>query len=305
MIRPRFYLPLLFILLCFSCKNFRRAGLQFGDFKDIHFKEVKRVYTNGLQFNNHGYQLEPLWQLSFVSDDSVNVFSPKMKRYYGFHVYWDHDSIFNMVDAWFKLKKLTKDSMVVQALRVEEKVIKDDDEGSKVVLTFYSDKYIKTQDVKKIQAMGLPGKNDTAFIRKRIAKTNASPDSLFAAREPVMLKSLSPMIKVEKVEHESTPIDKVDPSEAYMEPEYNITIHKAYEAFNYIMYVYVDDKGKMTFRNSAIPLMPEFKNSYEQVMRGIVNGYLMHYLDITPGKTLGIPHTTYILLNVNGTVDRS
>ena len=303
MTRRRFYLPLLLIMLCFSCKNFRRAGLPFGDFKGIHFKEVKRVYTNGLQFNNHGYQLEPLWQLSFVSDDSVNVFSPKMKRYYGFHVYWDHDSIFNMVDAWFKLKKLTTDSMVVQALRVEEKVIKDDDEGSKVVLTFYSSKYIKSQDAKKIQAMGLPGKNDTAFIRKRIAKTNANPDSLFAAREPVVLKSLSPLIKVTKVEPESTPIDKVDPSEAYMEPEYNITIHKAYEAFSYIMYVYIDEKGKMTFRNSAVPLMPEFKNSYEQVMRGIVNGYLMHYLDITPGKTLGIPHTTYILLNINGKID--
>ena len=303
MIRPRFCLPLLLILLCFSCKNFRRAGLRFGDFKDIHFIEVKRVYTNGLQFNNHGYQLEPLWKLSFVSDDSVNVFSPKNKHYYGFHVYWDHDSIFNMVDAWFKLKKLTTDSMVVQALRVEEKVIKDDDEGSKVVLTFYSDKYIKSQDAKKIQAMSLPGKKDTAFIRKRIAETSANPDSLFAAREPVMLKSISPLIKTEKVEHESTPTDKVDPSEAYMEPEYNITIHKAYEDFNYIMYVYVDDKGKMTFRNSVVPLMPEFKDSYEQIMRGIVNGYLMHYLDITPGKTLGIPHTTYILLNVNGKVN--
>lgn len=151
--------------------------------------------------------------------------------------------------------------------------------------------------------MGLPGKKDTAFIQKRIAKTNADPDSLFAAREPVVLKNISPLIKVAKVERESTPVDKVDPSEAYMEPEYNITIHKAYEAFSYIMYVYVDDKGKMTFRNSAVPLMPEFKDSYEQVMRGIVNGYLTHYLEITPGKTLGIPHTTYILLNVNGQVD--
>ncbi|HTK20778.1 MAG TPA: hypothetical protein VL442_14730 [Mucilaginibacter sp.] len=303
MIRPRFYLPLFLILLCFSCKNFRRAGLPFGDFKRIHFKEVKRVYTNGLQFNNHGYQLEPLWKLSFVSDDSVNVFSPKNQRYYGFHVYWDHDSIFNMVDAWFKLKKLTTDSMVVQALRVEEKIIKDDDEGSKVVLTFYSEKYIQSQDAKKIQAMGLPGKEDTAFIRKRIAQTSINPDSSFAAREPVILKSISSLINLEKVEHESTPTETIDPSDKYMEPEYNITIHKAYEAFSYIMYVYVDDKGKMAFRNSVIPLMPEFKDSYEKVMRGIVNGYLMHYLDITPGKTLGIPHTTYILLNVNGKTD--
>jgi hypothetical protein len=224
MIRPRFYLPLLLILLCFSCKNFRRAGLRFGDFKNIHFKEVKRVYTNGLQFNNHGYQLD-------------------------------------------------------------------------------SDKYIKSQDPKKIQAMSLPGKKDTAFIRKRIAQTSVNPDSSFAAREPVLLKSISPQIKVEKVQHESTPIEKVDPSESYMGPEFNITIHKAYEAFNYIMYVYIDDKGKMIFRNSVIPLHVEFKASYERIMRGIVNGYLMHYLDITPGKTLGMPHTTSLLLNVTGKVD--
>jgi len=116
----------------------------------------------------------------------------------------------------------------------------------------------------------------------------------------VILKSNSPKITVEKVIPESTPIEDVDVSDSYIAPEYNITIHKAYEAFSYIMYVYVDDKGKMTFRNSAVPLMPEFQASYQQVMRGIVDGYLMHYLDITPGTTLGIPHTTCILLNVEG-----
>ncbi len=303
MIQPRFYLPLLLIPLCFSCKTSHRKGLPFGDVKATYFTEVQRIYTNGLKFDKQGYQLEPSWKLFFISDDSVNVYSPKTKRYYGFHVYFDHDSIFNMVGVWFKLKKLASDSMVLQALRVEKKIIKDDDEGSKVILTFYSDKYIKSHDAKKIEAMGIPGKKDTAFVRKKIAETNIHADSLFAAREPVTLKSLTPLVKVEKVKHESTPIEDVDPSDEYIAPEYNISVHKAYEVFSYVMYVYVDDKGKMTFRNSAVPLMPEFKNSYEQVMRGIVNGYLMHYLDITPGKTLGMPHTTYILLNVNGKVD--
>jgi hypothetical protein len=303
MIRYRLLLLLLIPLTVISCKKFRRTGLSFGNVKGTHFTEVQRIYTNGLKFDKQGYQLEPSWKLYFIADDSVNVFSPKMKRYYGFHVYFDHDSIFNMVDAWFKLKKLTPDSMVLQALRVENKIIKYDDEGSKVFLTFYSDRHIKSHDATKIQAMGLPGKKDTGFVKERSAQVNAKPDSTFAAREPVVLKSRSSLIKVEKLKNESTPINEVDAADDYLAPEYNITIHKAYEGFSYIMYVYVDDNGKMTFRNSAVPLMPEFKTSYEQVMRGLVNGYLMRYLDIIPGKTLGIPHTTSILLNVAGKVE--
>ena len=127
-----------------------------------------------------------------------------------------------------------------------------------------------------------------------------SPDSMFAAREPVVLKSRTLLIGVEKLKNESTPINEVDAADDYLAPEYTITIHKAYQAFSYIMYVYVDEDGKMTFRKSAVPLLPEFKASYEKVMRGIITGYLTRYLDILPGKTLGIPHTTSILLNITG-----
>ncbi|MDO3625772.1 hypothetical protein [Mucilaginibacter sp. BT774] len=303
MTRLRFLVILLIPLLCFSCKKFRRPGLPFGDFKGTHFTEVQRIYTNGLKFDKQGYQLEPSWRLFFVSDDSVNVYSPKTKRYYGFHVYFDHDSTFNMVDAWFKLRKLAPDSMILQALRVENKIIKDHDEGSKVLLTFYSDRYIKSHDSRKIMAMGLPCKKDSAFVKLRSKQVNTQPDSTFSAREPVVLKSKTPLVKVEKVKNESTPINEADAADDYLAPEYNITIHKTYEGFNYIMYVYVDERGKMTFRNSVVPLMPEFKASYEQVMRGIVDGYLMHYLDITPGKTLGISHSTCILLNVAGKLE--
>ena len=303
MIRHRLLLILIIALIFFSCKRFRRLGLPFGDVKGTHFTEVRRIYTNGLKFDKQGYQLEPSWKLYFISDDSVNVYSPKMKTYYGFHVYFDHDSVFNMVDAWFKVKKIAPDSLVLQALRVENKIILDDDDGSKVFLTFYSDRYIKANDAEKIRTMGLPGKKDTAFVKQRSAQVNAKPDSTFAAREPVVLKSRSSLIKVEKVKNESTPINEVDAADDYLAPEYNITIQKAYEGFSYIMYVYVDEKGKMTFRNSAVPLMPEFKASYEQVMRGIVDGYLSRYLDVTPGKTLGIPHTTCILLNVDGKLE--
>ena len=299
----RTHLLLLFLLTliaCVSCKKFRRPGLPFGDVKRTHFTEVRRVFSNGLMFDKQGYQLEPSWNLYFISDDSVMVFSPKMKRYYGFHVYFDHDSIFNMVDAWFKVKKIAADSLVFQALRVEEKVILDDDEGSKVFLTFYSDRYIKDHDAGKIQRMGMPGKNDTTFIRSRSVLANTKSANAFAARKPVVLKSKSPLVKVAKVKNESTPLVKTDPSDDYLAPEYNITIHKAYENFDYSFYVFVDDKGRMSFRKSTINYFSESKSTYEGIMKGIINGYLQHYLAITPGSTLGINHTSSILLNVEG-----
>ena len=296
-------LLLLITTIFMSCKWVKRYGIPFGDVKGTHFKEVRRVFNNGMTFDKRGYQLEPSWNLYFISDDSVNVYSPKMKRYYGFHVYFDHDSIFNMVDVWFKIRKLAPDSMVLQSLRVVDKIIQDDDEGSKVYLTFYSDKYIAAHDSSKIARMGLPGKKDTAFIKKKCELANTHIDSAFAARNPAMLKSKSPLIVVEKVKAVSTPLEKIDASEEYLSPEYNITIHKAYEGFNYSMYVYVDDKGKMTLRNSAIPYSHEFKETYEKVLRGIIDGYFARYLEITPGNTLGIAHASCILVNVEGKVE--
>lgn len=240
--------------------------MPFAEVKGTRFTEVRRININGLKFDRQGYQLEPLWKLYFVSDDSVNVYSPKMKRYYGFHVYFDHDSIFNMAGAWFEVKKIAADSIVSQALRVEGKIIKDD-EGSKVFLTFYSDQYIGTHDAQEIKALGCPGKKGTLFVKERSALVNVKPDSAFAARQPVVLKSRSLLIKVAKVKNEPTPINEAGAADDYLAPEYNITVHKAYEGFSYMMYVYVDEKGKMTFRNSVVPLMPGLKASYLQVMR--------------------------------------
>ena len=298
------YCGLLLVLISFlhiSCNHYHpKKSLPFSTVAGTHFTEVQRVFNNGLKFDKQGYQLEPSWDLYFLSDDSALVLSPKTKKYYGFHVYFDHDSIFNMVDAWFKVKKITKDSLVFQALRVENKVILDEDEGSKVYLTFYSDRYRKSRSAANIQKMGMPGAKDTLFIKSRASLANNKMDSAFAAREPVILKSKAPRITVEKVKNVSTPFEKADASDDYLSPEYNITIHKAYEAFDYSFYVFVDDKGKMYFRKSTILYSREYKMTYEQVMKGIVDGYLQRYLQIVPGSTLGITHTSAILLNVTG-----
>ena len=299
-----FALLILISALSISCNRFhRRSSLPFGTVKGTRFKEVRRVFTNGLMYDKQGYQLEPSWNLYFISDDSVRVFSPKTKMFYGFHVFFDHDSVFNMVDAWFKVKIITADSLVFQALRVENKIILDEDEGSKVFLTFYSEKYINSQPHGIIRKMGEPGLKDTLYIKTRASLSNTRIDSAFAARNPVVLKSKNPLATVEKVKNVSTPIEEKDSSDDYLAPEYDITIHKAYEAFNYSFYVYVDDQGKMYFRKSTVNYLPGYRTTYEAVMKGIVDGYLEHYLEITPGNTLGISHTSSILLNVEGKKD--
>jgi hypothetical protein len=299
--RYGFLLLILISAIYISCNRFYpKRSLPFGTVKGTHFIEVRRAFNTGLIFDKQGYQLVPSWRLYFISDDSVMVFSPKMKRFYGFHVYFDHDSIFNMVDAWFKVKKITSDSLVFQALRVENKVILDDDEGSNVFLTFYSDRYIKSRPAKYIQKMGLPGTKDSLFIKARAKLANTKIDSAFSATEPVIFKSKTPLVTVEKVKSISTPLNKIDPSIDYLYPEYNITIKKAYEDFDYPFSVFIDDTGRMHFGKSTIPYSNEYKATYEKVMKGIIDGYLQHYLEITPGNTLGITHTSYILLNVTG-----
>jgi hypothetical protein len=294
------YLLTAIIVLAFISCNRAKPGLAFGALKGLHFTEVSRKFNTGLTFDKIGYQLEPSWRLYFLSDDSVMVFSPKMKKYYGFHIYFDHDSIFNMVDTWFWLKRLNTDSMVLRSLRVEDKKAKLDDEGSNVYMTFYSERYIKTNPQRNIQKIGLPSSKDTAHIRAKSNLANKIIDSAFSGRVPVVLESNSSLVKVEKVISVSTPWNKLDPSVDYLYPEYNIAIHKAYEDFSYIFTAYVDDKGQIYFKESMIPYSHEFKASYEHVIKGIIDGYLKLYLKVTAGSTLGIAHTSSVLLNVTG-----
>ncbi|HVW13393.1 MAG TPA: hypothetical protein VHB54_06225 [Mucilaginibacter sp.] len=287
-------------IFIFSCNRFSKRGLPFGSVKGIHFTEVRRAFSNGLVFDKQGYQLEPGWRLYFISDDSAQVFSPKMQRYYGFHVYFDHDSIFNVADSWLKLRRISSDSLVFQAQRVENRLILDEDEGSNVFMTFYSDNYIRRKGADKVARMGIPSRKDTLFIQKRSALANKIMDSAFSARVPAELKSNSPLVDVEKIKGESTPLNKVDPSVNYMYPEFNITIHKAYEEFEYSFSVFIDDKGGMYFGRTDIPYSGEFRKTYENVMKGIIDGYLKRYVDVTPGTTLGIAHASYIYLDVRG-----
>ena len=87
----------------------------------------------------------------------------------------------------------------------------------------------------------------------------------------------------------------------YLSPEFNISIHKAYDDFKYSFTVLVDDKGQLFFGRSMVQLEPEFAESRPRVMKAIVNGYLKDYLQVKAGTTLGIPHASKIIVNVTGT----
>jgi len=266
--------------------------------RGIHYTEVKRTFDNGLSFTPVGYQLVPEWRISFPSVDSVNIYSPKKGRFLNAPVMFDHDSIFNVAWAWLKLKYIKKDSIQFMVLHVTDNVI--DDEKVHVFMTFYTNDYIKNTlhtDTNKLRA---PSRKDTLYIKAKSAIANKILDSAFAGTEPALLRSKSRLVTVKK---DVTPDNDVNGGKIYDDyllPTYDIEIHKAYEDFGYLYSVYVDEKGNMIFRKSNQLISPEFLQSTLAAMKGITDGYLKLYLNVTPGKTLAIPHTSIVLLNVTG-----
>ena len=146
-----------------------------------------------------------------------------------------------------------------------------------------------------------PSRKDTLYIKAKVLLANKVLDSAFAGTEPVTIKAKSSLISIVK---ETVPQDDVNGGKSYDEyllPTFDITIHKAYEDFNYLFSVYVDQNGKLIFRKPNQFEYPEFKEATISTMKGITDGYLKLYMNVKPGKTLGMPHTSIILLNVTGT----
>ncbi len=265
--------------------------------KGISYTEVKRRFDNGLSFSPVGYQLTPEWRISFPSVDSVNIYSPKKGRFLNAPVVFDHDSIFNVAWAWLKLDYIKKDSIQFMVLHVTDKVI--DDEKVHVFMTFYTNSYIKNVLHSDTDKLRQPSRKDTLYIKAKALLANKIPDSAFAGTEPATLLSKSKLVTVKK---EAVP-DAVDGGSAYdsyLSPTYDIEIHHAYDDFAYSYTAFVDENGTIIFRKSLTFISPEFKESTIAAMKGITDGYLKLYLNTTPGKTLGIPHTSIIFLNVEG-----
>jgi len=272
--------------------------ISFKSIAGISYTEVRRRLASGLSFDNQGFETEPSYQITFLANDSASVYSPDKQAFINFLVFLEPDSIFNVARSYFKMKHMSKDSLLLQVLQVEGDTLHM--KRSLVYMTFYSNNYLKNVLHTDAATLGKPDRRDTLYILKKSALANKTIDSAFAARQPATIVSKNPLAIVQKVGKSADVMNNYDPSDAYMNPEFNITINKAYEDFSYSFSAFVDDKGQLHFDRSLIDIMPEYKVSTINTIKAIIDGYLKFYLVVKPGSTLGIVHASRVILNVVG-----
>lgn len=273
--------------------------LTFEDLKGIKFSEVKRQFNDGLSFNEIGFQQEPEWVLAFQTNDSVDVFSPTMNKMVGFYLHHDHANYYNFAKEWFGVKLLTKDSIVLQRLEVQSLKIKND-VRSNVFMTFYSDNLIKKLNT-SIEVLRKPSGQDSLFVKKRADLTNQHPlDSayMFAARNPVQFTSINKNATVSKRGANDKLLNQ-SKSYAYIYPEYDIYINKAYKDFYYAFRAVVETSGKITVYD-----FPTFDDetieTRKKLLQGILDIYVVNMLKAESGSTLGFKHASLVTLYVKG-----
>jgi hypothetical protein len=280
-----------------STKKKPKPKVSFKKVHDIAFTEVRRQYDNGLGYNVYGYHLEPEWQVTFLSDDSVRIFSVVLQKFIVEPVIIDHDSVATVAHSWLRVKKLTRDSMVFQALYVQNQKI---DSASNIYMTLYSNDYIKNELHTTAAALQTAPRRDTLYIKQKTKEAIADYNKAFAATQPALLKSNNLNVKVEKKQvTKAVAMEDVTLADNYLSPTYTVTINKAYNDFDYYMQVIVDEKGKLHFVKAMTHMLDDIENRLK-VMKGVVDGYLTVYLNTKPGTTLGIPHASRVLVRVRG-----
>lgn len=265
----------------------------------INYTEISRRTAHGLSFDKNGYQLEPQWQINFVSNDSVSIYSPTKGRFINFPLTRGYDSIFNTARTWLKVKKMTKDSLKLEILEAYGDTV--DTRGAKVYMTFYADDYIKNELHSDTAKLKKPSSKDSLFIRSLSDASNKNYKKAFSARQPVELISKSPSVRVKKWIVEGDLFNHFDTTDNYMSPTYDIAISKANTNFYYSFTVFVDVAGQLHYGKPLIPFFDQsFKDNYIRLSQSVMDGYLKYYLQVTPGKTLGMPHASVINVHVEG-----
>lgn len=298
-----FALLIYFCYLFISCGHISKINEEtppsFTAIKGIKYTEVKRRFKNGLSFTNQGFQLEPEWNIYFNADDSVRIYSPEKKQYMTYRIFHSHKALFQFAREWFRVKHVSKDSLIFQVMELESRAVMED--LSTITMTLYSDDYIKNVLKTTADKLKNPSKEDSLFIKYRAIQANSDRDSAFAARNPVKLISKSKISSVEKIMPGLDPyLGHVNRSEEYLYPEYLIKIKKAYQDFQYSFSVIVDHNGRMHFKQFLVAVEPEFMENKTKVAKGIIDIYFRNTLEITPGNTLGFPHSSVINLHVVG-----
>ncbi|WP_113660885.1 hypothetical protein [Pedobacter nanyangensis] len=274
-------------------------SLTFRDVDGVRFYEVKRRFSNGLSFNKDGFMLVPTWILEYKAPDTMLAYSPEKRGMEAFYLQFDHGRVYNFAREFFRVKMIAKDSLVLQRLQVDARVISKG-EVSDVNCTYYTRDYIEKVLKTTIGELQRPSKADTAFIKKLSAATYrhpANPDTAFAATEPVVFEPNSKNVKVEKLAYADSAQAKK--SYAYMYPEYRIEINKSYKAFRYRFSMVVDIKGNLHV-NRIEGVLPEDMAARKKLIQGIADVYLKNLLHIKPGTTMGIPHSSEVTINLVG-----
>lgn len=272
---------------------------KFAPIAGIDFYEVRRSFDNGLAFDTIGFEQEPEWHVNFVSNDSVKIFNPDSGTMSGFSIYYDQDSIFNFGREWFRVKSLHRDSLLLQRLAVQNLHVKE--ARSNVYMKLYSGHYIKDVLKTTVEELRKPRRNDSLFIRWLTSRANNNPaniDSAFSSRNVVQLSSKNQHLRVKRRLPDAAELINSSSAYYYLYPEFDIEMDKTYKDFYHVFSVLVDGKGQMHL--AKFTSMPEFEESRRRILNGIINVYLQNWMNITPGTTLGIPHTSLILLRVRG-----
>lgn len=306
MIRNRgFLFFFLLTALCSSCDfaskktNPKLRDFTWESIKGIRYQEVKRRFSNGLSFNPEGFMQKPSWIIEVSSEDTIMAWSPQKKIMQKFYLQYDHGNLYNFAEEWFKVKKMTPDSVVLQRVQVDGKVIASDFR-SDVNMTFYAQSYIKNKLKTTGEMLQRPTALDSAFIIKQSDSVNRDSDKAFAATDPVQFIPKSKIVKVERIVTEN----KMQGRSAafdYMFPQYKIIIDRAYKDFAYEISAVVDFQGGIHVKE-VFGVLPGNVENKKKNMQAVADIYLRNLFNVLPGTTLGIPHNSKITLMVIGKV---
>ncbi len=298
---------LLLLLCCSSCYYIASVNKEpvpsFENVKQIRYSEVRREFTSGLSVDRNGFQLEPEWQIYFTGDDSVKIFSIEKQKFMPYRIFHSHDDLFQFARKWYRVKHVSRDSIVLKAIEVYGREISEG--ASDVYMTLYADDYIRNKIKTTVELLRRPDSMDSLYVKYRAIQAGTHPDSAFSARNPASFISKSSIIRTVKIEPHGDPnLGEIDRFESYLNPEYKIYIDKAYRDFTYSFYAIVDHRGKITFKRFNARHMPEFIETKTRVAKGIIDVYLKNLLYVKPGSTLGYPHSSVVLLHVIGRTNK-
>ncbi|MEJ7556981.1 MAG: hypothetical protein WKF66_01655 [Pedobacter sp.] len=274
--------------------------LDFTAIVGIKYYEVKRRFSTGLSFNEMGFQQEPTWMIQFKSSDTVSAWSPQKQRMQPFYLLFDHGNVYNFAKEYFRIKKISKDSLLFQRLHLKGKEISSDIR-SDVNIVYYSEDYIQNTLKTTVPELQKPTRADTVYIKNLRAKSKKDPASAktaFAGRQPVVFTPTSPIAKVKKISTVNTLMGRTE-SYDYLFPKYRLEISNAYQDFAYELSAVVDDKGRIHMTQLYF-IQAEFLESKKKAVQGILDVYVRNLFKVRPGSTLGMAHSSEIKLILVG-----